>query len=82
MMEVDFSPINLISAEKQENILQTPCAESSREEMLHTIEQLQKENKQLNRRLNLLQKKIDTAELAAQNDKLIDDIRSIEQKKL
>jgi signal transduction histidine kinase/DNA-binding response OmpR family regulator/HPt (histidine-containing phosphotransfer) domain-containing protein len=56
--------------------------ELPREELLDTIKDLQKENRQLNRKINLLQKKIDSADAAAQADRFIDDIRSLEQKKL
>jgi signal transduction histidine kinase/CheY-like chemotaxis protein/PAS domain-containing protein/HPt (histidine-containing phosphotransfer) domain-containing protein len=52
------------------------------EETLSALKRLQTENKQLNRRIRLLQKKIDAAETAAQTDRLIGDIRSVNQKKL
>ncbi|MDR2802717.1 MAG: response regulator [Treponema sp.] len=52
------------------------------EETLLAIKQLQTENKQLNRKISILQKKINTAEMAERNDKLLDTLRSAEQKKL
>ncbi|MDR2445244.1 MAG: response regulator [Spirochaetaceae bacterium] len=66
----------------QTGVLSGAVTELSPKEMSEIIKDLQKENRQLNRKVNLLQKKIDSANIAAQTDKLVDDIRSLEQKKL
>jgi signal transduction histidine kinase/CheY-like chemotaxis protein/PAS domain-containing protein/HPt (histidine-containing phosphotransfer) domain-containing protein len=62
--------------------METAYNPAADEETLSALKRLQTENKQLNRRIRLLQKKIDAAETAAQTDRLIGDIRSVNQKKL
>ncbi|MDR0662462.1 MAG: response regulator [Spirochaetaceae bacterium] len=76
-MKTDLPLTSLIPPESG-----SPDEGASREDLLCTIRRLQNENKQLNRSINLLRKKIDTAEIAAETDKLIGDLRSVEQKKL
>jgi PAS domain S-box-containing protein len=71
-----------VTDENQQLVTPDSDSELSREEMLETIKKLQKENRQLNRKISLLQKKIDSADIAAQANKVIEDIRSLEQKKL
>ncbi|MDR2344300.1 MAG: response regulator [Spirochaetaceae bacterium] len=70
------------SQNEQTEVLPDTGMGLSPEEMSEIIKKLQKENRQLNRKATLLQKKIDSAYIAAQTDKQIGDIRSLEQKKL
>jgi signal transduction histidine kinase/DNA-binding NarL/FixJ family response regulator/HPt (histidine-containing phosphotransfer) domain-containing protein len=56
--------------------------EFSPDEAVNIIKELKAENKRLNRELIRLQKKIYTAEIADKTEKMIDDIRATQQKKL
>ncbi|MDR2659255.1 MAG: response regulator [Spirochaetaceae bacterium] len=55
---------------------------SSLEETRLIIERLLAENKQLSQKIEILQKKINNGKISAQTDKLLDNIRSVNQKKI